>query len=127
MEITGRLTKDAVIKKTTNDKDFVTFTVAVNDSYKAKGVEQPVKTVLYIDCAYWLSTNVAKVLKKGGIVEVSGRLYINAYSSVSGEAKASLNCHVNTIKLHSSGKGETVVQSALQTAPTTEPTEDLPF
>jgi single-strand DNA-binding protein len=124
MEITARLTKDALIKKTKDDRAFVTFSMAINDSYKKQGLVEPVKTVLYIDCAYFISTNVATILKKGAIVQVTGRMYLNAYTSMNGEAKANINFHVNTIKLLASGKTENTVQASV---PTNDPKDDLPF
>ena len=64
MEITGRLTRDAVVAKTAKDREVVNFSIAVNDTYKAKGSAEAVKIVTYIDCSYWLSSGVAQWLKK---------------------------------------------------------------
>ena len=40
MEITGRLTADAEVRKTGTSKEFVAFTVVVNDYYKPKGTKK---------------------------------------------------------------------------------------
>ena len=37
MEITARLTGDAIVSTVKNDRQVVNFNVAINDSYKAKG------------------------------------------------------------------------------------------
>jgi hypothetical protein len=59
------------------------------------------------------------------VVELNGRAYINAYNDMKGEARASLNFHVNKIQIHSfvkqAEKAETVVEE------TPPPVEDLPF
>ena len=39
MEITGRLTADAEVRKTKNGKEFLSFTLVVNDNYKTKDGE----------------------------------------------------------------------------------------
>jgi len=104
MEIVGRLVNDSQIKQLKDERKFVTFSVAVNDYYKQKGTDKGVQTALFINCSYWISTSISERLTKGSIVELNGRLYLNAYTSHYGEAKATLNCHVNTIKLHHSLK-----------------------
>ncbi|MBO9585261.1 MAG: single-stranded DNA-binding protein [Flavobacterium sp.] len=99
MEITGRLTRDAVVAKTANDREVVNFSIAVNDSYKAKGSAETVKIVTYIDCSYWLSSGVAQWLKKGALVELFGRVGVNAYLNSEGKAMASLTFHTSNIKI----------------------------
>ncbi len=101
MEIIGRITKDAVVRtiKKTN-RTVVSFTIAINDYYKSKDAEKGIKTTTYIDCSYWLSSTVAKFLVQGALVEVHGRIYATAYMSKQNEPKASINCHVNSFKIH---------------------------
>jgi single-strand DNA-binding protein len=120
MEIVGRVTNDAVVKQLKDERQVVNFSVAVNDYYKQKGTDKGVQTVLFINCAYWVSTAISQRLTKGAIVELNGRLQLNAYTGFDGEAKATLNCHVNSIKIHQAGKkGEEKQEPARQ--------EDLPF
>lgn len=52
MEIVGRLTADATVNTLKDERKVVNFSVAVNDSYKAKGNEQPVKVTNYFNCSY---------------------------------------------------------------------------
>jgi single-strand DNA-binding protein len=105
----------------------VNFSVAVNDSYKPKGGER-VKLTTYYNCGYWISEKIAEQLKKGTLVEVSGRIYVNAYSGADGNAKASLNCHVNTIKIHAWPKELEVIGKAVEAPERSNGTdEDLPF
>ena len=55
MEMTARLTGDEKIGVLKNDKKVVNFNVAINDSYKAKGSNEPTKVVTYVQCDYWVT------------------------------------------------------------------------
>src|SRR5690348_18480443 len=100
MELTGRLTANAVIKTLPDERQVVNFTIAVNDYYKPKGAAEGKEFTLYVSCSYWKGTGVATKLTKGSIVEVSGRMFVRAYNGTDHEPKASLNIHCNTIKVH---------------------------
>src|SRR3954468_12804656 len=100
MELTGRLTANAVIKALPDKRQIVTFSIAINDYYKPKGAAEAKEFTLYVSCSYWRSTGVATRLLKGTLVEVAGRMYISAYASADGEPKASLNFHCNSLKVH---------------------------
>lgn len=104
MEIVGRITQTAVVKQLKDERKVVNFSIAVNDYYKKKDAEKGVQTTLFINCSYWVSTAISTRLIKGSIVELNGRLELNPYKGFDGEAKASLNCHVNSIKVHHSSK-----------------------
>ena len=127
MEMTARLTGDAKISTLKNDKQVVNFNVAINDSYKAKGSNEVTKVVTYAQCDYWVNPGVAQYLTKGTLVELQGRIGVNAYTSKDGEAKATLTFHVNTIKLHGSTgvKNETAVKTNAEAV--VVPADDLPF
>jgi single-strand DNA-binding protein len=126
MTIVGRLTKDAVVNQLKDEREVVNFSIAVNDYVKPKsGVGVNVAT--YFNCAFWKSTKVAGNLKKGTLVEVSGRIYVTAYGGADGTAKASLNCHVNDIKIHAWPKEVEVVGRVEPPAVSGEDADDLPF
>ena len=127
MEMTARLTGDAKISTLKNDKQVVNFNVAINDSYKAKGSKEVTKVVTYAQCDYWVSPGVAQYLTKGTLVELQGRIGVNAYTSKDGEAKATLTFHVNTIKLHGSTgvKNDSPVKASAEAVAI--PADDLPF
>lgn len=97
MQFTGRLIGNAEVKTLKDDRKLVAFTVAINDSYKTKGNDVPVKTTLFVNCSYWLSTSVASYLTKGAIVELQGRVSINAYT-VGDEAKLVCKLTLTTSK-----------------------------
>lgn len=90
MNIIGRLTKDAQISTLPSDKQVVNFSVAVNDSYRNKRGER-VEHTEYFNCSYWISTNVAKVLTKGTLVELNGRVSARAWIGGDGAPHAALN------------------------------------
>lgn len=133
MNIIGRLTRDAKVNTLPNEKQVVNFSVAVNDSYKNKQGER-VQLTEYFNCAYWISPNVAKVLTKGALVELTGRVSTQAWLNKEGKANAALHFHTTQIKLYGGGrKTETVAgdngdgqtKTADKAAQATN--EDLPF
>lgn len=109
MNIIGRLTRDAEVRTTSQDKQVVNFSVAVNDSYRNKQGER-VEQTAYFDCAYWITPNVAKLLTKGILVELRGRVSARAWTGKDGELRAGLNFHTSTIKFHGSSKRTETVQ-----------------
>jgi len=124
MNIIGRLTRNAEVKNLKDDRQVVEFSVAVNNYYKPKGSEQGINVAVYFNCSYWVSPKIADRLKKGSLVELNGRLSVNAYKDMEGNAKASLNFHVNSINIHQAVKVESQIPAA---STITEPIEDLPF
>lgn len=119
MEIIGRLTRDADLRSLPDGRQVLRFTLAVNDSYPSKGRETPVKKVCFFDCSYWRQSNLAPYLTKGSLVEVHGQLSVRAWTNAEGQAKASLQVHVNSVKLH----GRT--SPATRPEPTDQPTDNV--
>ena len=125
MNIIGRVTADAQVRNVSNSKQVVNFSVAINDSYRNKSGER-VEQTTYFDCAYWLSPNVAKILTKGTVVELTGRVSARAWTGSDGEAHAGLNFNTSQIKLHGGGKKSETVQAPTGTNNSKEK-DDLPF
>ncbi|HTN07589.1 single-stranded DNA-binding protein [Agriterribacter sp.] len=126
--MTARLTGDAKISTLKNDRQVVNFSVAINDSYKAKGISEVTKIVTYVQCDYWVNPAIARYLTKGILVELQGRVGVNAYTGKDGEAKATLTFHVNTIKLHGNGKQQdNNAKIVPMEADVKVPADDLPF
>ena len=128
MAITGRLTADAKVNTLQSDRQVVNFSVVYNDYYKTKeGERKQVPT--FFDCSYWLSSKVAEKLTKGTIVLLYGRIGVNVWNNMQGEAKASLTFHVNNIKFigGSSKMNGAVIENTQATAHTPEIVDDLPF
>ena len=131
MNIVGRITRNAEINTLKNDKQVVNFSVAINDSYKTKQGERREQTTYY-NCSYWLSPNVAKILTKGTLVELTGRASSSGWITKDGEIKSGLNFHTSNIKVHGGGKkSDTEEQPASQpqksNAFAEDTDDDLPF
>jgi single-strand DNA-binding protein len=126
MLVIGRITKDAVVNTLKDERQVVNFSIAVNDYYRPKGATEATKFTTFFNCSYWISSKIAERLKKGTLVEVNGRIFVTAYTDLDGNAKASLNCHANSIKIHSYGKELEVIGTPAET-PTEDKKEDLPF
>ena len=129
MQIIGRITRNATVSQLPGERSVVNFSIAINDSYKPKSGERKEFTT-YVNCSYWIGTAIADRLLKGALVELSGRIYVNAYTDMQGKAKASLNCHVNQIKIHQPAKPRDQAKPTLETGTTAterQPEDDLPF
>ncbi|AZI26433.1 single-stranded DNA-binding protein [Pedobacter sp. G11] len=100
MEITGRLTADAVVREVSAEKKVVRFTLAVNDSYLSEG--KRIEQTLFVDCAFWRNSRASEFLKKGMLVQLYGRLGVKGYLSKQGEAKAQITFRVSEIKFFDS-------------------------
>lgn len=124
MEIIGRLTKDASVQTLQDERQVVGFTIAINDSYTVKGGGKR-KAVCFVNCSYWINPKVADSLRKGTIVALYGRMWVNAYTNMEGHAVGVANFHVNNIRF--------VGGSPKKSAPTPEtvqensPVDDIPF
>jgi single-strand DNA-binding protein len=123
MEMTGRVTADANVTTTKSGKKVVNFSIAINDRYKPRDSDEWKQFTTFVSCSYWRSELVAASIKKGMLVEISGRISVSAWVNMKGEAKGTLNFHVNSIKLH----GKPATATATQPADITEPVDDLPF
>ena len=130
MNIIGRLTRDAEVRTTSQDKQVVNFSVATNDSYKNKQGER-IEQTTYFDCSYWISAKVATLLTKGTLVELTGRVSTRAWIGKDGEAHSALNFHTSQIKLHGGNKNTETVQATAQTGNNSTAgkgtQDDLPF
>ena len=137
MNITGRLTRDAEVRTTSQDKQVVHFSVAINDSYRNKQGER-IEQATYFDCSYWITPKVARLLTKGTLVELAGKVSARAWTGSDGAPRAGLNFHTSQIKLHSvsradgsGGKRTETVKAAAQVqdnrVAAQETEDDLPF
>ncbi|MCR4029509.1 MULTISPECIES: single-stranded DNA-binding protein [Flavobacterium] len=130
MEITGRITKDALARKVGNEKQVVNFSIAINDSYKPKGSTEYKQITTFIDCSYWLNAKLADWLKKGTLVQLFGRVGISTYIGHDGSAMGSLTFHINSLKILAFAKKEDGSAGAVITPKKqnqSDDPDDLPF
>ena len=125
MNIIGRLTRDAEVRRTSQEKQVVNFSVATNDSYRNKQGER-IEQTTYFDCAYWLSPKVAQILTKGTVVELTGKVSARVWTGSDGQTHAGLNFNTSQIKLHGGGKKSETVQAHAGNSNDKEK-DDLPF
>lgn len=133
MEITGRVTAKAEVASIKGDKKVVRFTVAVNDSYRMG--EERREITNYFECSYFRNEGVAEYLDKGAVVQIFGRVGVNAYIAKDGEAKGRLTFHVSEIKLFGGASSATVRPAQVSEFSVSEngeakkeaKTDDLPF
>ena len=116
MEITGRVTADAAVRRA-GEKEVLSFTVAVNDRYKVAGSSDYKEVTTFINCSYWLSTKAAQWVKKGAVVLLNGRLGMHVYINSEGNPLGSIDFHVNAINIiafakRSSDKGDNEQKAA---------------
>lgn len=130
MEITGRITKDALARKVGNEKQVVNFSIAINDSYKPKGSTEYKHITTFVDCSYWLNAKLAEWLKKGALVQLFGRVGLNTYLGHDGSAMGSLTFHINSLKILAFAKKEDGSVGAVTTPKKQNQSydpDDLPF
>ena|SRR5690606_19741733 len=113
MEIIGRLTADAVVKTTKNNRQVVAFSIAINNYYKnLKGERKNITT--YVNCSYWINTGIAELLGKGSILSLYGSLSMKAYIDPQGKPQPVLYFHVNNITFITQRKKVETVQEEVE-------------
>jgi single-strand DNA-binding protein len=131
MEITGRLTANSIVHKVSNDRQVVNFSIVINDNYKTKGSTEVKEVVTYINCSYWLNAKTTQWLRKGALVQLSGRIGLNVYSNHEGKPIGSLTFHTNTIKILAFAKKTELIENGNShitiQGNKSEITNDLPF
>lgn len=96
MEITGRVTADAVVRRA-GEKEVLSFSIAVNERYQLTGSEEYKQVTTFINCSYWLTMKAGQWLKKGAVVLLNGRLGMHVYINGEGNPIGSIDFHVNKI------------------------------
>ncbi|WP_214226662.1 single-stranded DNA-binding protein [Pedobacter sp. B4-66] len=141
--ISGTLTADATIKQLEGGRQFVSFSIADNETYKPKDSNERVELTTFFNCTYWLGTGIAKVLRKGAMVELIGRARAKAYKDKKDNWTASLNFNASQIRFsryaplpeeeseeqpHEKTKTKTTNKKNSSKAGSEEkPNDDLPF
>lgn len=118
--ISGRITNNLELKKTNNDKQYITNTLAVRRDEKTTDF---IKFVVWNHQAEYLS----KYGNKGDKAVISGSLQVNKYET-NGQQREDYRVVVNSIELMSNkkeSKQEEVVNNQVEDFNVTE--DDLPF
>ena len=88
VSMTGRLARDPELKKSQSGKSVLSFTLAVDNSYKDKAGEL-VSGVYWHPCVAWggPADKIAKYCRKGDRILIEGRLSTREYTDKSGERR----------------------------------------
>ena len=80
----GRLTKDAELKYTPSNVANVSFTLAVNRTFKNANGEREAD---FINCVIWRKSaeNFANWVKKGALIGITGRIQTRNYENQQGQ------------------------------------------
>jgi len=128
IQIIGNLGFDAVIRETAGNK-YVTFSVAVDDSYKDKDGNKVERTD-WISCVT-RQLSIASFLKKGTKVFCQGKPDVKVYEGKDKVHRASISLNCNAIQLLSAKREESNTTTDQGASNTSEapPIEDdnLPF
>ena len=128
MEIAGRIVSNATVNELKDGRQVINFSIVVNNSYKVKGENNFTEVATFFNCSYWRNPRIAQYLTKGKLAQVYGRISINVYTNAEGEARGSLQFHVNEIKFLSGVSNKEQRPVAEQVAVSNEDDkEDLPF
>ena len=93
----GRLTKNPELKKTNSGLSYVQFNLAVNRNYTSKSGE---KQADFINCVAWRTQadNLAKYIKKGGLIGIEGEIQTRTYDDKNGIRKYITEVVCNSIE-----------------------------
>lgn len=90
---TGRITKDLTLESTSGGKNFVRFTLAVSRGKVKEGAQ----ATDFIPCIAWnkAAEIITQYMKRGSLIEVSGRLSSRSYETQSGDKRTAYEILVN--------------------------------
>lgn len=96
----GRITADVQITAATNGRSWTMFSIAVDDSYIDKSTEKRVEKTSFIDVRAWakIAEFVGRHCKKGDMIEVSGKLVVDAWEDKgTGQKRRKLVVEASTV------------------------------
>ena len=103
----GRLTADPESEMTSGGKSKTKFRIAVNRSFRdLNGDLTEEATFLPVSCYGKQADNIAKYMRKGSPVSVSGRLRTYSFTGKDGETVRGFEIVANDVGFLSSGKGK---------------------
>lgn len=90
---TGRITKDLTLESTGGGKNFVRFTLAVSRGKVKEGAQ----AADFIPCIAWnkAAEIITQYMRKGSLIEVSGRLTSRSYETQSGDKRTAYEIAVD--------------------------------
>lgn len=124
--LTGRLTKDADLRKTTSGKSVASFSLAVDRGRKVEG--QP--TADYVPCVAWDKTAdlLVQYCHKGSLIGVEGKIQTRSYEDPNSRKKVYVTEVVISNLTFLETKGQTQQTEQFNDMQVMDiETDDLPF
>ena len=99
--LTGRLTQDAALKYTPQGTAVVSFSLAVNKSWKDKSSGEWKEEVSYFDASYFgkQAEDMAREMQKGVSVIVQGYLKQDRWTDREGKSRSTLKLILDDVRL----------------------------
>ena len=125
--IKGRLTKSAELKYTQNQKPFVNFSIAVNESIKDSATGEWSSRANYFDVTAWgkYGEAVAKYMTKGREILIAGHLRQDRWTNQEGKTQTRVGIVADNFELLREPKGNNPASSN-DTPSQTPPPDDAP-
>lgn len=125
--IKGRLTKSAELKYTQNQKPFVSFSIAVNESVKDGATGEWSNRANYFDVTAWgkYGEAVAKYMTKGREILIGGHLRQDRWTNADGSTKSRVGIIADNFELLREPKGSAPA-SPTEAPQQTPPPDDAP-
>ncbi len=103
--LVGRLVRDPVINKASNNETYSNITVAVPRSYKNANGEYDTD---FINCMLWkgIAENTVEYCKKGDIVGIKGRIQTSSYEDKEKNRKYSIDVIAEKVTFLSNKKAD---------------------
>lgn len=124
--IKGRLTKSAELKYTQNQKPFVSFSIAVNESIKDGATGEWSSRANYFDVTAWgkYGEAVAKYMTKGREILIAGHLRQDRWTNQEGKTQTRVGIVADNFELLREPKGSSA--SPNEAPQQTPPPDDAP-
>ena len=105
VQLIGRLTKDPELRFTQNGKAVLSFSLAVERTYRGKSGE---KEVDFIRCQVWGKTaeNIAEFLSKGSRIAVVGSIQVRKYTDKQNIKREFTEVVCNSVQFLDSAKSQ---------------------
>lgn len=112
--LTGRLTADPELKTTPSGVSVMSFTIAVQRSYKSG--EEPITDFIYIQAWRHTAEFIAKYFQKGSMIGIEGSIQTRRYTDKDGNNRTAFDVVANNVQFVESKRNNTDVS-----VPTNDP------
>lgn len=111
--LVGRMTRDAELRYTPQNKAVATFTLAVNRNFKNQNGEREAD---FINCILWnqQAENLANWAKKGTLIGITGRIQTRNYENQQGQRVYVTEVMANNFQMLESRKEQQGGQGSYQ-------------